>query len=131
MKARYLAGLYTLDELGLQLRRQAAQVGMDHAEQWIGLSDGGNGLEHFLTTNFPRDIVLILDFWHATEYLSDLAKVLHPDDEEKREPLLASWCPIMKEKGGTGIVAELERIPLPPRQPGVRLQFETTLNYLR
>src|SRR5258705_12060430 len=40
----YLAGLYELDELGLQLRRQAAQVGMDRADQWIGLSDGGNGL---------------------------------------------------------------------------------------
>ena len=29
---RYLAGLYTLDELGLQLRRQAGQVGMGAAE---------------------------------------------------------------------------------------------------
>ena len=48
MKARYLAGLYDLEELGLQLRRQAGQVGMNNAEQWIGLSDGGNGLEHFL-----------------------------------------------------------------------------------
>ena len=131
MKARYLAGLYDLGELGLQLRRQAAQVGMDHAEQWIGLSDGGNGLEHFLRMNFPRDIVMILDFWHASEYLSDLAKALHPDDKEKREPLLASWCHTMKEKGGVGIVSLLEGIPLPPRKPNVQVQYETTLNYLR
>jgi hypothetical protein len=67
MQARYLAGLYTLDQLGPQLRKQAAQVGMERAEQWIGLTDGGNGLENFVTTNFPRDIVLILDFWHASE----------------------------------------------------------------
>jgi hypothetical protein len=38
---RYLAGLYTLEELGLQMRRQGAQVGMDDVEQWIALSDGG------------------------------------------------------------------------------------------
>ena len=41
--ARYLAGLMGLDELGERLRRQAAQVGMDRAEQWVALSDGGSG----------------------------------------------------------------------------------------
>lgn len=41
---RYLAGLYTLEELGPQMRRQGAQVGMDSAERWIALTDGGNGL---------------------------------------------------------------------------------------
>jgi hypothetical protein len=39
-QVRYLAGFYELDELGLQLRRQAAQVGWDEAEQQIALSDG-------------------------------------------------------------------------------------------
>lgn len=131
MQARYLAGLYDLEELGLQLRRHAGQVGMNNAEQWIGLSDGGNGLEHFLTMNFPRDIVLILDFWHASEYLSDLAKTLHPADEESRTALLASWCHTMKHKGGGAIVAELEALPLPSRKPSVKVQHETTLNYLR
>ncbi|MFO0866110.1 MAG: hypothetical protein U0744_15930 [Gemmataceae bacterium] len=38
---RYLAGLYTLGELGEAMRKQAAQVGMDQAQQWIALSDGG------------------------------------------------------------------------------------------
>src|SRR5262249_30130508 len=32
---RYLAGHYTLEELGEQMRRQAAQVGVGQAEQWI------------------------------------------------------------------------------------------------
>src|SRR5207247_8251900 len=45
MQARYLSGLYDLEELGLQLRRQAAQVGMEQAQQWLALSDAGNGLE--------------------------------------------------------------------------------------
>jgi hypothetical protein len=57
MQARYLAGLYTLEELGVLLRRQAGQVGMNNAEQWIGLSDGGNGLEAFLK--------IILGMWRT------------------------------------------------------------------
>ena len=73
MRARYLSGPYTPDELDLRPRRQAGPVGMDAAQLWIGLTDGGNGLENFLRVNFPRDPVVILDFWHAAEYLADLA----------------------------------------------------------
>jgi len=131
MQSRYLAGLYDLEELGVQLRRQAGQVGMNQAEQWIGLTDGGNGLENFLRVNFPRDLVLILDFWHASEYLWDLAKVLHPVEEESRKALLALWCHTMKHKGGAAIVSELAGLPLPPRKPSLKAQHETTLNYLR
>lgn len=131
MQSRYLAGLYELKDLGMLLRRQAGQVGMDHAEQWIGLTDGGNGLENFMEINFPRDLVLILDFWHASEYLSELAKALYPIEEEPREALLAKWCHTMKHKGGAAIVSELEGMELPPRKPSVKAQHETTLRYLR
>jgi hypothetical protein len=37
---------------------------MDRADRWIGLSDGGNGLEDRLRENFPRVEVVILDFFH-------------------------------------------------------------------
>ncbi len=76
---RYLAGFYQLDELGLQLRRQAAQVGWDEAEQQIALSDGGNGLEEFFRKNFPL-AECILDFWHAAEHLTELGLALYPEN---------------------------------------------------
>jgi hypothetical protein len=40
-QVRYLAGFHDLDELGLQWRRQAAQVGWDQAERQLALTDGG------------------------------------------------------------------------------------------
>ena len=46
-QARYVAQELSLVELGIPLRRQGGQVGMDPAERWIALSDGGNGLEDF------------------------------------------------------------------------------------
>jgi hypothetical protein len=136
MQARYLSGLYTLEELGLLLRRQAGQVGMANAEQWIGLSDGGNGLENFLATNFPgpvasgTELVLILDFWHAADSLLKLAKAIHPSDEAQRQELVTSWCHTMKHDGGRRIVERLENLPLPDR-PAVRMQSEETLGYLK
>jgi len=130
MQARYLAGLYNLDELGLQLRRQAAQVGMEQAEQWIGLTDGGNGLEDFLRTNFPRDVELILDFWHVMEHVAELAKELHPGDDDQVQHLLQSWGATMKKEGGNGILAVLERLPVPLRKPTLRDQLAEVVGYL-
>jgi hypothetical protein len=136
MQARYLSGLYTLEELGVLLRRQAGQVGMNHAQQWLGLCDGGNGLENFLRTNFPgplkhgTELVLILDFWHAADSLLKLAKTIHPTDEEQRQALMTAWCHTMKHEGGSRIVADLEQFPLPDK-PTVRAQYEETLGYLK
>ena len=140
MQARYLSGLHTLDDLGLRLRRQAAQVGMSRAEHWIGLTDGGNGLENFVRKNFPAptqpdgtagpEITLILDFWHASDSLCKLAKCLHPADETARQQTLTSWCHTMKHEGGRRIVEVLESLP-PPRGKPARDQYEETLGYLR
>ena len=68
---RYVAGSDGMAALGEPLRRQAAQVGMDRAERWIAISDGGSGLEDWLRTNFGRVDAVILDFYHAAEYLGD------------------------------------------------------------
>jgi hypothetical protein len=129
MQARYLSGLYDLDELGLQLRKQAGQVGMDHAEVWIGLSDGGNGLEEFVRRNFSRDPVLILDFWHAADHLTELAKTLHPDDEDKRKEAVTSWCHTMKHEGGRRLIEVLHAYPL-PRKKIIQEKYAEVVNYL-
>jgi hypothetical protein len=131
MQARYLAGLYALDELGLQLRRQAAQVGMGRAQRWIGLTDGGNGLEEFVRTNFPRDVALILDFWHAADALTGLGKLLEPGDEEARQQRVQQWCHLMKHEGGAAIIAHLEQLRLPPRKPALAAKRAEVLGYFR
>lgn len=136
MQSRYLSGLYTLEKLGRLLRRHAGQIGMKHAKQWIGLSDGGSGLENFLKSNFPgplehdTEIELILDFWHASDSLVKLAKTIHPSDEEKRGNLVTSWCHIMKHEGGQRIVEELEKFPMPDK-PLAKAQYEETLGYFQ
>jgi hypothetical protein len=130
MQARYLSGLYDLDQLGLELRKQAGQVGMDKAEVWIALTDGGNGLEEFVRRNFSRDPVLILDFWHASDHLTELGKVLYPSDEETRQRVVGEWCRTLKRAGGQQVVEILEALPV-PRKPAMQDKHAETLNYLR
>jgi hypothetical protein len=130
MEARYLSGLYELGELGLQLRRQAAQVGMERAEQWIGLGDGGNGLEDFQRENFNRaNLVLILDFHHPAEDLEELARLLHPGEQEVAKKQAEQWCHTMKHRGGKAILEELRALPVPQRCE-VRERYEEILGYI-
>jgi hypothetical protein len=124
---RYFAGLYDLEELGLQMRRQAGQVGMNDAEQWIALTDGGAGLESFIDVNFPR-AQKILDFHHAAEHLSAFAKRFRPG---KAGPLLDAWCHSLKHAGGKQVIRMLERLPRPKMAPEVQEDYDRLLNYLR
>lgn len=108
MRARYVSGLYPLAEMGPLLRKQGAQVGLDQAEAWVAISDGGAGLEDFLRENFPRVEAVILDFYHATEYLAKLAKALHPSDEEKALTQTQAWSRMLRDEGGDVMIAMLE-----------------------
>jgi hypothetical protein len=130
MQARYLAGLYELGELGLQLRRQAAQVGMEAAQVWLGLTDGASGLEDFVQDNFGRpDVVLILDFWHPAEDLGELARLWHPRDEEAAQALAGRWCHTMKHEGGQAVLDELRALAL-PRREGVKEKYTEVVRYI-
>ena len=104
---RYVAGLDGMASLGEPLRRQAAQVGMDRADRWIAISDGGSGLEDWLRTNFGRVDAVILDFYHATEYLGALGRAIHPADEAAREAWLGDWRHRLKHEGGLAILDRL------------------------
>lgn len=131
MQARYLAGLYSLDELAVVMRRQAGQVGMNRAERWLGLTDGGNGLEPFVQKSFPLVEVVILDFWHVSDHLGDLARTLHLQDEEKAKEQKSTWCHELKHQGGAALVKSLEEMELPERRPALRAKHAEVLGYLR
>lgn len=125
---RYLAGLYALEELGLQMRRQGAQVGMDAAAQWIALSDGGNGMDGFLDVNFPR-AVRILDFQHVAGHLSDLAKLIRAG--EGGEKLAGVWCHTLKHAGGARLLKVLEKLDSKKMAEEAQAKHASVLEYIR
>jgi hypothetical protein len=130
MQARYLAGLYDLAKLGVPLRKQAAQVGMEAAQQWILLSDAGSGLEDFLRDHFNRpDVVVILDFYHPAGYLERLAQALHPKDPERSKAQAEAWCHTMKHQGGVAILQELQQLK-PPRGAMARETYTDAVRYI-
>jgi hypothetical protein len=117
LRARYVSGLYSLAQMGPLLRWQATAVGMEQAEVWVALSDGGNGLESLLQSYFNRaDLVVILDFYHAASYVEALARALHPDEEAQAATQAEHWCRLLKEEGGATTLAVLREWEWPRRK---------------
>jgi len=130
MKARYVSGLYPLAEMGPLLRRQGAQVGLDRADVWVALTDGGAGLEDFVRLNFPRVEAVILDFYHAAEYLAKLATALHPTDEDAALTQTKSWSRLLRDEGGDVMIGVLESWDWPNRK-GLSAVRAEVLGYFR
>ena len=128
-QVRYLGGLIDLETLGAQLRRQAGQIGMDRADQWIGLSDGGQGIETFFKVNFPR-ATLILDFYHAAGHLGDLAKAWS-DETTSASSLLDTWRHQMKTEGGSAVLKTLEGLDRSGRSPEALEEYRLVTQYVR
>ncbi len=119
-QGRYLAALRPLAELTEAARRQGAQVGMDRAQRWVALSDGGAGLEDWLRRTFPRVEAIILDFYHVAEYLGELSKAWHPGDEEAAEAQRKAWCQQLKHEGGAAVLEVLRGLELRGRPRAAR-----------
>ena len=118
--------LLTLEELGMQLRRQAAQVGMEKVQQWVALSDAGQGFERFFDVYFPR-AVKIVDFRHATEHLTGLAKGL--GDDGSSEGLLTTWCHQLKREGGASVLATVMALDREAMDAPTRAAHDDALSY--
>jgi len=129
MQARYLAGLCALPLLGLLLRRQARQVGMEQAEVWVGISDGGGGLEDFLRRNFSRPgLTVILDFYHPASRLEGLAKLWREGDEGAARQAAQRWCAALKRQGGAALLERRRALP-PPGRPAAAQKYRELLGY--
>lgn len=129
-QVRYLSGFYDLQRLGRQLHREALEVGWTTAQQQIAISDGGNGLEEFFRTYFPK-AECILDFWHAKEYLVELAKALYPSDEAARQNWTDHACHRLKHEGGPTVRGWLETLELNSASAEVRELHRRTTQYYR
>jgi hypothetical protein len=130
---RYVAGLMSLDEVAAQLRRECQAVGVGRADLVVGLTDGGAGLQEHLMdalAGLAKDVVFILDFYHAAEHLREFAKVWLPQ-EEPRQKQVATWCHTLKHQGGAALLAELESMDLNSASAAVAEAHRRLTGYLR
>jgi hypothetical protein len=119
-ESRCVSGLMSLEEIGQQLRKECQAVGLSDADVVIGLSDGG----------MAREVVFILDFWHASEHLQEFAKEFITD-EVQRSDQVEIWCHHLKQHGGEALVRELGSLDVSLCSAAVQDNYSQLLNYLR
>lgn len=73
----YLSSFATATDFGPLVRREAFRRGYAQALTTIVLGDGAAWIDELARLNFP-DAVRILDFYHASEHLAALERVLLP-----------------------------------------------------
>ena len=126
-QVRYVCGLTGgLAVLGDPLRCQAGQVGMDAADRWVAISDGGAGIEDWLRVHFPRVEAVILDFYHAAQHVSEWAKALYPTEAER---VAGEWCHRLKHEGGTAVLAALRTVAV-GRRPAAAEAHRQLVGYV-
>jgi hypothetical protein len=129
-QARYVAGLEGQEAIAEPLRQMAGRVGIGGARRWIAVCDGGSGLEDLLRSHFGRLDAVILDFYHASEHLGDLAKAYHAGDAAAAEAAHAAWSHRLKHEGGAAVLAWLEGLDL-AGNPRARPAWEGVVTYFR
>lgn len=100
-------GVSRNSDFAARLEREAARTGLRKAEELVVISDGASWILNVCQELFAgQNVTFILDFWHATEYLSDALKALCPD-KAKRKEQLKKLKSRLKSGGAISIVGEL------------------------
>lgn len=136
--SRYVSGLMSLEEIGAQLRRECAAVGVDKADRVVALSDGGclikrRGIENCLTDvlgGLANEFVFILDFWHAADHVQEFAK-LFIVNEGARQQQVKAWCHMLKHKGGHALLETIEGLELSRASPQAQENHRELCGYLQ
>jgi hypothetical protein len=92
--------------LGVLLRQEATRRSWERAQQVVFLGDGATWVWEVARLNFPGAIQ-ILDFYHATEYVGELASLLFGSDEAQRLRQRERWTHRMKQADPSEMLQEV------------------------
>ena len=73
----------------------------------------------------------ILDFFHASEHVTALAKALHPHHAATAATQASTWCHQLKHAGGATLLAEWEQLDCGPWSNERREVYRQEAQYFR
>jgi len=79
----YTGSAENMEDFSGRLKALAWRAGMRKATKVAFVGDGARCLWKWAEENLPKDSLLIQDFWHVCEHLSQLAQLLFPEEEAK------------------------------------------------
>lgn len=123
----WIAGIQAASEFGPKVRDEALRRGIVKAQKVVFLGDGSAWIWELARNYFP-EATCILDFWHASEYLADMAKIIHPGSATAATALYTQWRGKMAQSKVADIVIEAKAHLGKPEVNSLNLELK--INYL-
>ena len=119
-------------EVAVLLHKEARRRGLDRAKRVVFIGDGAAWVWENARLTFP-DAIEILDFYHASEHVGELAAAIHDQDPAQAAALLSRWCHEMKHSSPAALLAESRTLldANPDWGQAKRKAIETQINYLQ
>lgn len=119
-------------DIAVLLHQEALRRGLGRARKVVYIGDGAAWIWNNCKSTFP-EAVQILDYYHASEYVVEIAKAVHIDDEQKATALHKRWRKSMKKSSPKKLIAEARRLlSKHPEWEGSRGEFiEEKISYLK
>jgi len=122
----YTGAIETAGELARRIYREAYQRGWPRARIKVVLGDGAIWIWNLAAEQFPGAI-FIVDFYHASEHLHKLSRLLFPSDEAARRGWTASVVDLLDKGEIESLVAVLRS--LLSERPALAEKLETEAEY--
>jgi hypothetical protein len=124
----YTGAIETAEEFGCRIYREAFQRGWPRARVKVILGDGAIWIWNLAAEQFPGAI-LIVDFYHASEHLHKLSRLLFPTDEAARRGWTTSILDLL-DNGKIELLVAVLRSLLSER-PELAEKLETEAEYFQ
>jgi hypothetical protein len=121
---------YDFEQLAAALRCYAVALGVGRAETLVALTDGGNGLERVLRQGVSDAVVCVLDWWHLSEKLHDLGRLLHEPDTGAATAWAKARATTLWAGGGKALVAELDQLACPAGASAAAAKWSEVRNHV-
>ena len=105
----YIATLKTRDEFRGKIEKLYQQVIGDKTNQTVVIGDGAHWIWDMAEKQFPGSIE-ILDFYHLSEYVWNVAKTTYPKREEKQKKWVHQQQQLLKKSQWKSVISSCEKI---------------------
>jgi hypothetical protein len=128
----YVGTLEGCRDLAVLLHQEALRRNLQHAKRVAFLGDGAAWIWENARQTFPNAIE-ILDFYHASEHVGELAKAIHDHDPPATAALRERWCHEMKESSPAALLAETLKLLAthPEWSEDKRAAIQAQIHYLQ
>jgi hypothetical protein len=118
-------------EVAVLLHQEARRRGLDRAKQVVYLGDGAAWVWENCRLTFPG-AAEILDFYHASEHVGQLAAAIHDNDSAQAAACRSRWCHDMKQTSPAALLAESRALldSHPGWSESKREAIQLQINYL-